>query len=429
MKRFLALLALVMTACAAQPTKPLPPATAQAQPTEAVTPCVCPAVEEPPPVRIPEIERYAPPPVAVKPGDLPKGTEYQLLKPAVWEAIDGFDQDNPVAAWGALQQSCGVLRKNAAWRTACEAVLAVPSPSPGEARILLRTYFSPWRVANPDGSESGMITGYYEPLLRGSKVKSERYRYPLYTRPDDLVTVELASLYPELGNRRLRGRVQGNKLLPYYSRGEIEVAPSPLSGRELLWVDDIIDLFFLQIQGSGMVKLENGEQVHVGYADQNGQPYQSIGKLLIERGELTADKASMQGIKDWARRNLDKLRDVLNSNPSYVFFRELQKGLPGPLGALGVPLTAERSIAVDPRYIPLGAPVFLSTTLPNSTRPLQRLVVAQDTGGAIKGAVRADFFWGAGHDAGRQAGAMKQQGRMWVLLPLEFQLPGNGQTK
>lgn len=290
----------------------------------------------------------------------------------------------------------------------------------------MRTYFSPWRATNPDGSESGLITGYYEPLLRGSKVRSERYRYPLYTRPDDLVSVELAALYPELANRRLRGRVQGNKLVPYYSRGEIEIAQSPLTGRELLWVDDIIDLFFLQIQGSGMVKLESGEQVHIGYADQNGQPYQSIGKLLIDRGELTSETASMQGIKDWARRNLDKLRDLLNSNPSYVFFRELQNGLPGPLGALGVPLTAERSIAVDPRYIPLGAPVFLSTTLPNSNKPLQQLMLAQDTGGAIKGSVRADFFWGAGFEAGRQAGAMKQHGRMWVLLPKDFQLPVNG---
>jgi membrane-bound lytic murein transglycosylase A len=185
-------------------------------------------------------------------------------------------------------------------------------------------------------------------------------------------------------------------------------------------VEDIVDLFFLQIQGSGMVKLDNGEQMHVGYADQNGQPYQSIGKVLIDRGELTSDKASMQGIKDWARRNLDKLRDLLNSNPSYVFFRELPNGLSGPLGAMGVPLAAERSIAVDPRYIPMGAPVFLSTTYPNSGKPLQRLMLAQDTGGAIKGAVRADFFWGAGNEAGRFAGAMKQQGRLWVLLPKDY---------
>jgi membrane-bound lytic murein transglycosylase A len=227
----------------------------------------------------------------------------------------------------------------------------------------------------------------------------------------------LVSLYPELASRRLRGRLQDGKLMPYLSRGEIEVRQSPLAGKELIWVDDIVDLFFLQIQGSGMIRLDNGEQVHVGYADQNGQPYQSIGKILIDRGELTADKASMQGIKDWARRNLDKLRDLLNSNPSYVFFRELPNGLSGPLGALGVPLAAERSIAVDPRYIPLGAPVFLSTTYPNTGKPLQRLMLAQDTGGAIKGAVRADFFWGAGNEAGRLAGAMKQPGRMWILLP------------
>jgi membrane-bound lytic murein transglycosylase A len=316
-----------------------------------------------------------------------------------------------------LLHSCSVLKKNVQWRNACDAVLAKPNPSNDEASDLLREYFQPWQASKADGSTNGLITGYYEPLLRGSRTKTERYRYPLYSRPNDLVAVELASLYPELANRRLRGRLQDGKLAPYFSRGEIEVRQSPLAGKELLWVDDIVDLFFLQIQGSGMVFLETGEQVHVGYADQNGQPYQSIGKVLIDRGELTADKASMQGIKDWARRNLDKLRDLLNSNPSYVFFRELPNGLSGPLGALGVPLAAERSIAVDPRYIPLGAPVFLSTTYPNTAKPLQRLMLAQDTGGAIKGAVRADFYWGTGNDAGRMAGAMKQAGRMWILLP------------
>ncbi|MGQ0442279.1 MAG: MltA domain-containing protein, partial [Methylophilaceae bacterium] len=169
-------------------------------------------------------------------------------------------------------------------------------------------------------------------------------------------------------------------------------------------------------------QLDNGEQAHVGYADQNGHAYHSIGRLLIERGELTADQASMQGIKNWARNNLGKLRDLLNSNPSYVFFRELPVGLPGPLGALGVPITAERSVAIDPKFIPLGAPVFLSTTQPNSAIPLRRLMVAQDTGGAIKGGVRADFYWGAGDEAGAKAGAMKQTGKIWVMLPKGFKL-------
>lgn len=411
---------LLLTACVSQPQKPV---TQPPQPAvEAAAACICPTVvEEAPPIQIPEVERYVPP-VPVKPGELPKGAEFQLLKPADWESLEGFERDDLAAAWGALRQSCGVLRTHPSWHEACETVLAVSNPSSDEVRRLLQGHFLPWRATNADGSDNGLITGYYEPVLRGSRARSERYRYPLYRAPEDLVTVDLSGLYPELANRRLRGRLQGNRVLPYYSRGEIEVASSPLAGRELLWVDDIIDLFFLQIQGSGVVRLEDGEQVHVGYADQNGHPYQSIGKLLIERGELTAETASMQGIKEWARRNLDKLREVLNSNPSYVFFRELPDGLPGPLGALGVPLTAERSIAVDPRYIPLGAPVFLSTTFPNSTKPLRRLVVAQDTGGAIKGAVRADFFWGAGNEAGRRAGAMKQQGRMWVLLPKNFPL-------
>jgi membrane-bound lytic murein transglycosylase A len=215
----------------------------------------------------------------------------------------------------------------------------------------------------------------------------------------------------------------------------------------LLWVDDPVDLFFLQIQGSGRVRLDTGELVRVGYADQNGQPYRSIGRYLVEQGELKLEQASMQGIKAWGAANPAKLEALLNQNPSYVFFRELPKaegaqgsaagpmtaagpvatGDPvttgGPVGALGVALTPERSIAVDPRHIPLGAPVFLATTWPNSTQPLQRLVLAQDTGGAIRGAVRADYFWGFGEAAGAQAGRMRQSARMWVLLPRDYPLP------
>jgi len=282
-----------------------------------------------------------------------------------------------------------------------------------------------YSTANLDGTDTGMITGYYEPLLRGSRTRTDTYRYPLYARPDDLITIELASLYPELAHKRVRGRLIGNKVVPYYPRGDIEAEPSPLQGREMVWIDDIIDVFFLQIQGSGLVRLDSGEQIHVGYADQNGQAYNSIGKLLIDRGELTADKASMQGIKNWVRNNPDKMRDLLNSNPSYVFFRELPAGLPGPLGALGVPILAERAVAVDPRFVPLGAPVFLATTYPNTSKPLNRLMMAQDSGGAIKGGVRADFFWGAGEEAARQAGSMKQRGKIWVLLPKEFVLNNN----
>jgi membrane-bound lytic murein transglycosylase A len=238
-----------------------------------------------------------------------------------------------------------------------------------------------------------------------------------------LLVIDLSSVYPELKNMRLRGRLQGNRVTPYYDRAEIERGDAPLKGREIVWVDSAIDLFFLQIQGSGRIVLDTGETVRVGYADQNGYPYKSIGKLLVERGEMPLERASMQGIKDWARKNPDKLTELLNQNASYVFFREMPNHLSGPLGALGVPLTAGRSIAVDARTIPLGAPVFLATTWPNSDRPLNRLMLAQDTGGAIRGAVRADFFWGFGGEAGGLAGSMKQSGKMWVLLPQGYAVP------
>jgi membrane-bound lytic murein transglycosylase A len=284
-------------------------------------------------------------------------------------------------------------------------------------RHFFETRFVPHQVLNPDGSDNGLITGYYEPLLRGSRMRSERYRYPLYATPDELLVVDLSELHPQLKNMRLRGRLQGRKVVPFYTRSEISSNPAPLKGKELLWVDDEVDLFFLQIQGSGRVELENGEVVRVGYSDQNGHPYRSVGKLLVDRGELPLEKASMQGIKAWGQRNPHKLRELLRQNASFVFFRELPPDLSAPVGSLGVPLTPGRSLAVDPRVIPQGAPVFLATTWPNTGKELHRLMVAQDTGGAIKGSVRADFFWGFGDEAAHQAGRMRQTGKMWVLIP------------
>jgi membrane-bound lytic murein transglycosylase A len=359
--------------------------------------------------------------------------DYALLKPAQWEDIDGFSEDDMSAAWSAWLQSCSTLKnkteKNKAqnnqqsWQAVCSAANALGEPNKKAVQAYFTQYFNVYGTTNADGSNVGLITGYYQPLLKGSRTKSSQYPHPLYKQPADLITVDLGEAYPELKNKRVRGKLNGNKLIPYPTRAEIETIPSPLVGNELVWVNDLVDGFFLQVQGSGMVQLENGESMHVGYADQNGQAYNSIGRVLIERGELTKDQASMQGIKDWARDNPQKLRDLLNANPSYVFFRELPAGLSGPLGALGVPLTAERSVAIDPRHVPLGAPIFLSTTMPNSSKPLKKLMVAQDTGGAIKGGVRADYYWGAGEAAGKQAGSMKQKGKIWVLLPKDFILP------
>ena len=219
-------------------------------------------------------------------------------------------------------------------------------------------------------------------------------------------------------------------MVPYFSRAEIERGVAPVAGKEIAWVDDAIEAFFLQIQGSGRIQLENGDLIRLGYADQNGHPYRSIGRYLVDRGELKLHEASMEGIQAWARANPSRMEEMLNANPSYVFFRELPvrdtgqtATADGPIGALGVPLTPRRSIAVDPRHIPLGAPVFLSTSWPNSEAPLARLMLAQDTGGAIRGPVRADFFWGFGAEAGTLAGKMRQPGMMWVLLPRGYPLP------
>ena len=409
MIRFIPILLLLLVSCSQQPVK-----TTQTDSDS----CDCPAYA---PVQWPDTPLPAPITEAPEPVIKP-APEYTQLQKSGWEAIDELDNDKLSAAWGAWRQSCSTLINKQPWQTACQAATALSAsdvPSNREIEAYFRQHFEVYQATNEDGTDTGLITGYYEPVLRGSLFKSDIYRYPLFGKPADLITVDLSEVHPELKYKRVRGRLVGSKLVPYYDRREIE-ENAPLAGQELLWVDDVIDLFFLQIQGSGLVKLDNGREVHVGYADQNGRSYNSIGRVLIEQGELSRDKASMQGIKDWARNNPYKLRELLYSNPSYVFFRELPAGLPGPLGALGVPITAERSVAVDPRHIPLGAPIFLATTYPNSSKPLNRLMVAQDTGGAIKGGVRADFFWGAGAEAGKKAGAMKQPGKIWVLLPKGF---------
>jgi membrane-bound lytic murein transglycosylase A len=364
------------------------------------------------------------------PTQMPKIPEYSLLKASSWESMDGFNQENLSLAWPAWQQSCSALKNKATWRNVCVAAQKLDvdfASKPSDTDILnyFKTHFSVYQATNIDGTDTGMITGYYEPQLKGSRTQSAQFPYPLYTTPPDLISVALDEIYPELKFKRLRGRLNGNKLVPYFNRAEIEAENSPIARQAFVYVSDKIDLFFLQIQGSGLITLENGEQMHVGYADQNGHTYQSIGKFLIANGELTPSEASMQGIKLWASKNPEKLQALLNQNPSYVFFRELPAGLPGPLGALGVPLLAEYAVAVDPKMIPLGAPVFLSTTMPNSVQPLKKIVMAQDTGGAIKGGVRADFFWGSGNAAGEKAGAMKQSGKIWVLLPKDFVIQQN----
>ncbi len=332
-----------------------------------------------------------------------------------WEMLPDWQNTDLQMSMAAFVQGCHALKNKRDWQSVCARALEVSQTDNAALRLFFEESFTPYQVYNPDGTAQGLITGYYEPRLSGSRIKTARFKYPLYAAPDDLLTIDLSEVYPQLKDLRLRGRLEGRRIVPYFNRAAIDEGKA--QSRVLFWVDDAIDLFFLQIQGSGRIELADKSLIKVGYADQNGHPYVSIGKKLIEAGELKPEQASMQGIKQWAEKNPAKLNALLEQNPSYVFFRELPENLTAPLGALGVPLTEQYSIAIDPRTIPLGSPVFLSTTYPNTNDPLNRLMLAQDTGGAIKGAVRADFFWGFGDRAGEKAGRMKQGGKMWVLFP------------
>ena len=356
--------------------------------------------------------------------DLTKIPDYGLLKKSDWSAIESsFENDNLIPAWTAWLRSCSALKQKEAWKKVCDLADDIKEPSDENIKNYFKNYFNVYIASNIDGSETGMITGYYQPILKGSKVKTSHYKIPLYTTPKDLITVDLSEVYPELKSKRLRGKVVGNKLVPYLSRAEIDGQGTPLAGNEIVWVEDPVEAFFLEIQGSGIIHFDNGETMQIGYADQNGHPFKAIGSALIQKKEITMAEASMEGIKNWARKNIVKLKAFLNMNTSYVFFRKLPNDLPGPIGALGVSIEAERSVAIDPKFIPLGAPIFLSTTQPNTNDSLDRLMVAQDTGGAIRGGVRADFYWGTGEEAGRKAGSMKQQGKIWALLPKDYVFP------
>lgn len=365
-------------------------------------------------------------------------------------SLPGWAGDNVVQALPALRRSCDRLTSQPAdrvlkpvgpggtvgdWLAFCGA-LGTLAPSAGEEA--LRDVIERELVAAPvfradspvaagrvgEGAgwsrRIGLFTGYFEPLLHGSRRRSERYSVPLYTQPSDLVTVDLGRFRDDLQGRRVAGRVRGRSLEPYDDRRAI--ASGSLAGRglELIWVDDAIDAFFLHIQGSGRVELDDGAIFRVGYAGQNGHPYHAIGRTLVDRGELTRDEVSLQSIDTWLRAHPDRAEEVMATNGSYVFFRQLRGQ--GPIGSQGVALTPERSLAVDRRHVPLGVPVWLDALTPAASPEdpdarRQWLLVAQDTGGAIRGAVRGDVFWGAGERARAIAGRMAHRGRYWVLAP------------
>ncbi|MFA9441396.1 murein transglycosylase A [Uliginosibacterium sp. sgz301328] len=398
-----ALLAVLLAACASSPTPP--PAQAPALPGATAAQCpACPVCQQCP--------------VPTQPG-VPTPPPAPAFSAAAWDQVPGWQQDDLAQAWPVFLASCRALRLPemvSAWTPVCDAARQLPAnPSAREVRAFFQSRTQPWVVHNADGTTEGLLTGYYEPLIRGSRSKTARYSVPVYGVPDDLITVDLSSIYPELKNMRLRGRVEGRKLVPYGMRSDIEKRTDAKS--ILMWTDEPIDFFFLQVQGSGQVQMTDGSRVRLAYADQNGYPYQSIGRWLVQKGELKLEEASMQGIKGWATANPGRLNELLDANPSYVFFREEAATGTGPRGSQNVPLTAGRSIAVDITTVPLGTPVFLTAPMPDGPA-LQRLVLAQDTGGAIRGRVRGDYFVGFGPQAGATAGRMKQRVQMWALWPI-----------
>ncbi|MRR09477.1 hypothetical protein EG831_05265, partial [bacterium] len=281
------------------------------------------------------------------PGVEPPKPEEKPLQPAAWGDLPGWLEDDPVPAFEAFLASCSTLEKRPLWKATCAAARQVEGRDPDGLRAWFEVRFRPWAMTNPDGGREGLITGYYEPVLKGSRKKKAPYLTPVFGPPEDMIVVDLAELYPELKHLRLRGRLDGRKLVPYLSRSDWAKEESKRSPEALLWVDDAIDYFFMQVQGSGQIAFDDGSRVRLNYADQNGHPYRSIGKWLVDQGELRIEQASMAGIKAWAKANPRRVQEMLNANPSLVFFRELPAEGIGPQGALGLPLTPARSIAID----------------------------------------------------------------------------------
>ena len=318
-----------------------------------------------------------------------------------WQALPGWQDDDLSQAWPAWLKSCEALRKRNSelnWRQVCSQVTNISVRDSQAIRRYFESNFQAYEIRNNAGSETGLVTGYYEPVMNGSQTRTSLYSVPLYAYPNAW--------------RQTRPN-------PGPSRAEL-ISSGILKGSEIAWVQDPVAAAFMQIQGSGKIRLQDGRVLRLGYAGTNEQPFKSFAQWLLDKKEITRSEATMQGISQWAKRNPDRVNEMLNANPRFVFFKELPGNVSadlGPTGALNVPLTAERSIAIDLQAMPLGAPVFLSTTKPLSDQVLQKLVMAQDTGKAIVGGVRADYYWGSGDSAGEMAGRMKQNGKMWVLLP------------
>jgi len=371
----------------------------------------------------------------VAPVEKPKDIKAELnISPSSFSTLPDWRQENFVGFAQAYNRSCKAILKKSAqsnfgsnpkfgkaqeWQIACRKFAKINQNNPTQVRQFFEQNFTPY-VARAGQKSDGLFTGYFEAGLNGSRTRQGPYQTPLRARPDDLVMVNLGEFRDELKGQRIAGRVIDGRLRVYEDHEEIiKGGLPPAQDKPLVWVDSPVDAFFLQIQGSGIVALDDGTTMRVGYAGQNGHPYYAVGRELVKMGAMSKDEVSMQSIKQWMKDNPSRAQELMVKNKSYVFFREVvnKEGGEGPIGGQGVALTAERSLAIDRSIVPYGMPVWLSATHPDGASQINRLMVTQDTGGAIRGPVRGDYFWGYGAHAETMAGNMKSHGRYWFLLP------------
>ena len=347
--------------------------------------------------------------------------------PVTFAELPGWQDDALADALPAWRRSCAHMTAQpddkemgpsagtvADWRPICAGLANVPAGDSGALRGLVEANLVPLRVRGK-ADDPGLFTGYFEPIIEVSRERTPIYHEPIYALPRDHVSVRLEAFDPELKGRSIVGRVEGGRLVPYRQRGEIEAGAIRDNADILFWARDILDVFILQVQGSGIAALPDGSRTRIGFAGHNGYNYGSVGRWLIEKGELSAGRAGWEDIRAWLEANPKIMRDTLAVNRRFIFFREIDGD--GPTGAAGVTLTAERSMAVDPKHVPLNVPVWLDAEHPDGGQRLQRLMIAQDTGNAIRGAVRGDFYWGTGRAALDKAGRMKSRGAYYILVP------------
>lgn len=372
----------------------------------------------------------SPAPVAVEP---PPAAPKLVLERVSFGDLSGWEADDVGDAVPALRKSCVRLMKRdderlvgrdevagrtKDWRADCAAAKAVDAKDQVKSREFFESHFVPF-LAHDNEEVEGRFTGYYEASLNGSRKKKGAYKFPLYKRPADLVMVNMREFTQKPGRRRIAGRVVRGMLKPYESRKQIRKGALKGKKLELVWIDDPVDGFFTQIQGSGLVQLDDGSTMRIGYAGQNGHSYTAIGRELVRDGHITREEMSMQAIRKWLADNPNDANEMMDRNEAYVFFTELSGQ--GPVGSQNVELTPERSAAIDREFIPQSVPLFINTRISNAEgtgeQDFHQLVIAQDSGGAIRGPVRADIFWGAGERATAIAGRLKSRGRYYLLLP------------